>query len=324
MAKAVSHDQNFKNLILDYPRDSLAFFAPEEAPAPADQVSIVPVRQEQLKERLGNRFRELDVPLLVEWADGRREAVLFALEEETDARRFSLHRLAHYCLDLAELFKTNRVVPVAIFLREAERAPASLTLGTELRHYLALGTLACKFKEMPAEHWLDSENLVARLNLPNMQSPKNRKVEIYAAANKGLLTLEQDSDRRAKYIEFIDFYAGLTENEYRRYRQQYPEDSSTMAGIISRAREEGMQQGIEQGIEQGIQQGIRRGMEQGVQRGRVEGERALLERQLRRRFGLLSPEVAARLGQASAADLETWAENVLEAPTLDDVFDSGR
>jgi len=28
------------------------------------------VRQEQLQERLGERFRELDVPLLVEWPDG--------------------------------------------------------------------------------------------------------------------------------------------------------------------------------------------------------------------------------------------------------------
>ena len=81
-----------------------------------------------------------------------------------------------------------------------------------------------------------------------------------------------------------------------------------MAGVISRAREEGMQQGMQQGMDQ----------------GRVEGERALLERQLRRRFGMLSPEVAERLSQASAAELETWAENVLDAPTLDDVFDSSR
>ena len=312
MAKAVSHDQNFKNLILDYPRDSLAFFAPEEAPSPDDEVSIVPVRQEQLKASLGNRFRELDVPLLVEWDDGRREAVLFAFEEETDARHFSLHRLAHYCLDLAELFKTDRVVPVAIFLRKAEAAPASLTLGTELRRYLAFDTLACKLKEIPVEHWQQSDNLVARVNLPNMQSHEDRKVEIYAEAIKGLLTLERDSDRRAKYIEFIDIYAGLTENEYRHYRQQYREDSSTMAGIISRAREEGIEQGIEQGMQQGMQQ------------GRVEGERALLERQLRRRFGLLSPEVTEKLVEASATDLETWAEQVLDAPTLDDVFDSGR
>ncbi len=257
---------------------------------------IVPARQEQLKERLGNRFRELDVPLLVEWADGRREAVLFVLEEESDWRHFSLHRLAHYCLDLAELFETNRVVPVAIFLRAAEGAPASLTLGTERRRYLAFDTLACKLKEIPAERWQHSNNMVARVNLPNMQSPQNRKVDIYAEAIRGLLALEQDSDKRAKYIEFIDSYAGLTENEYRRYQHQYREDSSTMAGVIQRARDE----------------------------GRVEGERALLETLLRRRFGLLSPEVAERLGRASAADLETWAENVLEAPTLDDVFDSSR
>ena len=105
-----------------------------------------------------------------------------------------------------------------------------------------------------------------------------------------------------------------------------------MAGVISRAREEGMQRGMEQGIEQGIErgmqqgieQGMRRGMQRGMKQGRVEGERALLERQLRRRFGLLAPEVAEMLGKASAADLETWAENVLDAPTLDDVFDSGQ
>ena len=74
-----------------------------------------------------------------------------------------------------------------------------------------------------------------------------------------------------------------------------------MAGVIARARDEGMQQGMQQ--------------------GHIEGERTLLERQLRRRFGLLSPEIAERLSQASAADLETWAENVLDAQVLDDVFD---
>ena len=113
----MDHDQNFKNLILDYPREALAFFAEEEAEGIDSSVRVVPVRQEQLKERLGERFRELDVPLLVEWPDGSREALLFVLEEESEARRFSIHRLAHYCLDLAELFGTNRVVPVVIFLR---------------------------------------------------------------------------------------------------------------------------------------------------------------------------------------------------------------
>ena len=84
-----------------------------------------------------------------------------------------------------------------------------------------------------------------------------------------------------------------------------------MAGAFQRARDEARHQGMQQGIQQGVQQGVRQ--------GRVEGERAVLERLLRRRFGLLSPGVAERLSQASADDLETWADNV-----LDDVFDSRR
>ena len=159
---------------------------------------------------------ELDVPLLVEWTDGHREAVLFALEEESDRRRFSIHRLAHYCLDLAELFDTDRVVPVSIFLRSAGRAPAALALGTERRAYLTFDYLACRLGDMPAERWIDSDNIVARVNLPNMRGPAGRRVEVYAQAVRGLLALESDGSRRDKYLEFIDIYAGLTDNEYRR------------------------------------------------------------------------------------------------------------
>ena len=69
------HDQNFKNLILDYPVQALEFFAGEEAGADLSEARIVPVRQEQLMERLGDRFRELDTPLLVEWSEGQRSEV---------------------------------------------------------------------------------------------------------------------------------------------------------------------------------------------------------------------------------------------------------
>ena len=85
-----------------------------------------------------------------------------------------------------------------------------------------------------------------------------------------------------------------------------------MAGAIQRARDEGRQEGMERGVRQGRVEGRRE--------GRVEGERAVLERQLLRRFRRLSPGAAERLRRASADDLETWAENVLDADTLDDVF----
>ena len=226
---------------MTYPRDALAFFAPAEAPAPEDDVRITPVRQEQLKERLGDRYRELDAPLFVEWPDGRRGAVVFALEEESDWRRFSPHRLAHYCLHLAEMLDTDRVVPVVVFLRTARRAPESLVPGTERRTYLRFEYLGCKLAEEPAERWLASDNVVARVNLPNMDGTGRDRVDVYAHAVRGLLTLETDGAKREEYLDFIDIYAGLTDNEMRRYRREQPEESSIVTGFVQRARAEGIE-----------------------------------------------------------------------------------
>ena len=303
MADRISHDQNFKNLILDYPLDALSFFAAPEAPSPEDSVQITPIRQELLQERFGAHYRELDVPLKVEWQDGRRETILFILEEETDWRRFSLHRLGSYCFELAELCKSDCVVPVVIFLREADSAPASLTLGTEHHPYITLDYLACKLKAMPYERWQHSDNLVARLNLPNMHIPAGHEINVYHQAIQGLKKLEPDRDKQAKYVDFIDIYARLTDNQLQQWQQLYPEESTTMTGFAQRYRDEGMQLGR--------QEGERRVLER------------LLQRLLQRRFGALSAENTERLTEASMEDLETWAENVLDAQTLDDVFDLG-
>jgi hypothetical protein len=201
----MDHDQNFKNLILDYPRQALALFAAVEAQSLDPEARILPIRQEQLKERLGERFRELDVPLMVEWPDRRREMLLFVLEEETDSRRFSLHRLAHYCLDLAELFATERVVPVVIFLRSASVAiPRALVLGGDRHQYLRFRYLACHLAELPYERWRDSDNIVARLNLPNMRYAPECRIDAYAKAIRGLGELEPDPEKQLKYLDFID------------------------------------------------------------------------------------------------------------------------
>ena len=78
------------------------------------------------------------------------------------------------------------------------------------------------------------------------------------------------------------------------WQQQYLEDKPNMAGYAEYLRQE----------------------------GRQEGERTVLERQLQRRFGVLTPEITEKLSEASSTELENWAEKVLDAKTLEDVFDS--
>lgn len=307
----MSHDQNYKNLILDYPHAALALFAATEAAELDPGVRIVPVRQEQLQERLGARFRELDVPLLVEWPDGRRAAILFVLEEETDPRRFSIHRLAHYCLDLAELFATERIVPVVIFLHAAAGLAEQLRLGGDRQVYLQFQYLRCALGELRYADHRDSDNLVARLTLPSMQYPPGCKVEVYAQAVRGLTALEPDPEKRLKYLDFIDIYADLNDAERVQYQREYPEEAQTMSRFAERFREEGLQQGIEQGKQQGMQQGMQ------------QGEARVLERQLRLKFGELPGDVRRRIAAADEATLLAWSERVLTATRLDEVVSYG-
>ena len=92
-----THDQNFKNLILDYPIEAIKFFAPQEAKHLEQPVKVIPLRQEQLKKQLGNRYRELDTPLLLEWPDGRKEAMILeqyaelTLEEQQQYHQFYMN-----------------------------------------------------------------------------------------------------------------------------------------------------------------------------------------------------------------------------------------
>ncbi len=200
----ISHDQNFKNLILDYPREALAFLATQEAADLDPTAVITPVRQEQLKDRLGDRFFELDVPLLVEWPNGRREALVFIVEEESDPRRFSILRLASYCLAVADSCRTRRVVPVVVFLRASRGIEQALTLGTERDTYLSFHYIARVLPEIPAEAYLHSDNVVARVNLPLMKREAGQKLAVYHEAIQGLLQLEPDTDRQYKYLDYID------------------------------------------------------------------------------------------------------------------------
>ncbi len=298
----ITHDQNFKNLILDYPRQSLEFFATEEAGDMTPEVRITPVRQEQTKERLGDHFHELDTPLLVEWPDGKRKAILFALEEETEPGKFSIHRTAHYCLHLAEMFKTDRVVPAVIFLRPGNY-PSSLTLGGDNKTYLWFRYIISDLGRIPAENHMESGNIVARLNLPNMAFPPEQKIAVYASAQEGLVSLEQDINKRLKYTEFIDLYAGLDDAEFVRYREEYLPESSQKEEIM--------------GL---IEFGRKEGRKEGEKKGEKKGEILMFCKLLTRRFGTVPGWAEDRLKKAEDKDLETWTDRILDAGSLEEVF----
>jgi len=79
-------------------------------------------------------------------------------------------------------------------------------------------------------------------------------------------------------------------------------------------------EGVQQGMQKGRQEGLQKGLQKGRQEGLLEGEALLLKKQLRKRFGDLPSWAEDRLVKASSDKLECWAEAVLDAKTLEEVF----
>ena len=74
----------------------------------------------------------------------------------------------------------------------------------------------------------------------------------------------------------------------------------------------------------GKQQGMQIGENRGLAVGEIQGQVKVLARQLCCRFRLTPTDALARLNGASSEQYEQWADNILTAQTLEQVFECAR
>ena len=77
---------------------------------------------------------------------------------------------------------------------------------------------------------------------------------------------------------------------------------------------------LEENIGKWRAKAVAEGMLLGKLEGRLEGGTTLLEHQLMKRFGPISVSTHARLKAATEDQLQTWAERILDAHSLTEVF----
>jgi predicted transposase YdaD len=75
------------------------------------------------------------------------------------------------------------------------------------------------------------------------------------------------------------------------------------------------------GYERGIQEGRQEGIQEGRQEGRQEGELTLILKQLKKRYGELSPELQQRIQSLSLHQLEALGEALLDLGSMADLLD---
>ncbi len=155
-------------------------------------------------------------------------------------------------------------------------------------------SILLKLFDYNARDYYDQRNPVVKILLPKMNYKPEERYEVIRRAYRGLFELVTPM-MFDKYVDFIDVYAGVREEEREAFYQDITEqeDTAMLAQYIK---------------------------DKGFQEGRQEGKRILLERLLIRRFGLLPDWGKAQLAGATSAQLDRWSERVLEADSIQEVL----
>jgi len=99
-----------------------------------------------------------------------------------------------------------------------------------------------------------------------------------------------------------------------------PHDLREFVRLIGPAAEDIYMTTAEKLTQRVREESLREGRQEGRQEGRREGQVDLLLRLLTLRFGGLADTTTERVQQAADADLTRWADRVLSAASLDQVF----
>ena len=79
---------------------------------------------------------------------------------------------------------------------------------------------------------------------------------------------------------------------------------------------------LQEGLAKGRKEGILKGRKEGVREGRAQERSHLLRRLLEKRFGPIPGDVEQRIDHATTDELLLWADRLLDANRLCDIFDS--
>jgi len=292
-----SHDHNFKNVFLDFPREALELFYPQALEQYGELLEITFVRQEPRKHHLSDPGLALDMPILFRFARGA--LLLWLVEFQEDKEKFSIYKLLRYVTDLMEAHPDAVVIPTVLFTdrkawrKDVPRQLESSFAGTTFLHF---EYVHLKLFALHAKDYYNVNNPVAKILMPKMQYPPSERLEVLRHAYLGLFQLASRM-LFEKYTEFIDVYAKIQ-----------PEEQETICDDIMEHEETAM-----------LTQYIKN---LGRDEGRVEGRQAVIQRLVTKRFGksITDLDVQERLRNATPEQLDLWAERILDAKNVDEVF----
>lgn len=257
---------------------------------------------------------------------GHEARIYVVFEHKSDAKAETLVQVGGYVLDVLERY-----------FRHGGKLPAPVVLPVVLHHSNSGWTVAQSFHELfdPAvlsipgvrEHVPDFRIVLDDVSKLSDEALRARALDVAALIVPLTLWALRDGRRDeatlAAFLLWAWVIAALWKIPDARAAVSFVlhyltlvNEALTVQDLVSAIEERAPE------AKEAIMTLAEQWMAQGRAEGRAEGERRLLERQLRRKFGDAATDesVLGRLATASEEQLAQWADRVLDAQTLEELF----
>jgi hypothetical protein len=303
----IDHDRLFKELLTTFFWEFIEFFLPEVA-VYLERDSITFIDKEVFTDVTAGERYETD--LLVKARFQEKESFfLVHLEHQAQHQETFPQRMFRYFSRLYEKYNLP-VYPIALFSYNTPKdlEPNIHQIEFPNKVVLTFNYDAIQLNRLNWQDFLQQENPVATALMAKMNIAKQDRRRVKYECLRLMSSLNLDPAKMKLISGFIDTYLRLSPEEENLLKAEIatmePTQQEVIMEIVTSWMEEGLQQGREQGIQQGIQQ----------------GELAIIQRQLIRRLGGVTPQLQERLRLLSLTQLEDLAEALLDFSTEEDLL----
>lgn len=313
-------------------QDLLQGFVPEEWVTHLDFSTLEKVNGHYVSEDLLNRADDVvwRLRLRDEWI---YIYVLLEFQSRTD-RWMALRLMTYTGLLYQDLIASGQIeagqplppiFPVVIYNGEPRWSAAqdvaeliAAPLGSLAAYRPRMRYFLLDEKRLAEQDLPPDDNLVAGLvRLESSQSPQDMRAMI-SRLRQRLQAPHYDSLRRAftVWIRRIILTKLASKDEHIPDTRTLEEIDTMLAERVEQWAETWKREGLEAGRKIGLEEGLKEGLKEGLHQGQAK----LLARQIERRFGPLTPAHQQQLANADEAQLEAWADAVLTAQSVEELF----
>jgi predicted transposase/invertase (TIGR01784 family) len=294
----IDHDRLFKELLTNFfPEFIELFFHDISEYWERDSIEFLP--QEIFTDVTEGEKKILDI---VVKAKLRNQDTLFIIhtEHQSYSQEDFERRMFIYFARLHEKYALP-IYPIVIYSHDSPLTPEPNCYRIDFakKKILEFNYEVIQLNQLQWQAFVNQRNPLASALMTKMRMDAQERPLVKLMSLQLLASLGLNPAQMQLISGFIDTYLKLNPEEKIRFE-------SELATIESTQQED-------------VMQIVTSWMEEGIERGRKQGELAMLNRQLNRRFGSLSPQLQERIENLPISELEELGEALLDFTAIEDL-----